>query len=92
MNLVFIGLLALASCTPTVEHQVTAPQLTPLFEQIRKVKVAPPPTSGKPCAPPMPIPQRMLIYINGADQYAAMDGLEFLQAYADTRSCLRDAH
>lgn len=87
MNLVFIGLLALASCTPTVEHQVTAPQLDPIVEKIKALK---PPVQCRQINL-LPVPNHVHLTIEGDFIGADAGGEQLLRGYVQCRSLYRAA-
>lgn len=87
MRMGYIGLLALASCAPTVEHQVTAPQLDPIVAQIKALK---PPAPCRPLDLP-PVPDQVHLTIEGDFIGADAGGEQLLRGYVRCRSLYRAA-
>lgn len=74
--LLITAALAIAGC---VEHRVTAPQLDTLVAALQ----------GPACPALAPIPERMLIHLDGHHDVADAAGEAFLRQYARARSCWR---
>lgn len=87
MNMVFIAMIALASCTPTVEHQVTAPQLDPIVAQIKALN---PPVQCRQINL-LPVPNQVHLTIEGDFIGADAGGEQLLRGYVQCRSLYRAA-
>lgn len=71
----------LTDCAVPVEHRVTAPQIDPIVAALQR-----------PVCPALaPIPERMLIHLDGHRDVADVAGEAFLRQYARVRSCSRGA-
>lgn len=71
----------LIDCAVPVEHRVTAPQLDPIVTAFQH----------PPCPELEPIPDHMMIHLDGRHDVADTAGEAFLRQYVRVRSCWRGA-